>query len=281
MLATSPSIHRIGVLLAGILFCLAACDLARAQSADEGMLQADRALVQALAKSDKAALAKLLDGELTWTDFQGKSRNRMQVLEGSPQPIVSNEKGAERKQFTYGELGDVQVNLGRAHALHVWAKRADGWKLIVYQEVKSLEAAPTFAPGAGKDCENPCKGIPFQPLTETDRQVATAYSKLETAAMAKNSAVFSTMVANEFVAASSNSNKIVGKRERMDDFDHSKNAGVAPTPFKTGRMFDFGDAVLMTSDHVPDRGKPLRVTRVWVRRNGGWVETLSYQTSVQ
>jgi hypothetical protein len=46
-------------------------------------------------------------------------------------------------------------------------------------------------------------------------------------------------------------------------------------------MFDFGDAVLMTSDHVPDRGKPLRVTRVWVRRNGSWVEALSYQTSVQ
>ena len=273
--------HRIGVLFAGALLCFATCEIARAQSADDAMLQADRSFMQAATKADSAELAKILDADFTWTDSAGKMWSRAQVLQSTPKPILANESGAERKQYTYGELGDVQMNSGRSHALRVWAKRAEGWKLVVYQEVMSLAVAPTFAPGAGKDCENPCKGIPFQPANETDRQVAAAYSKLETAAMAKNSAVFSTMVADEFVAASSNSDKIVGKRERMDDFDHSKNAGVAPTPLKTARMFDFGDAVLMTSDHVPDRGKPLRVTRVWVRRNGNWVETLSYQTSVQ
>ena len=66
----------------------------------------------------------------------------------------------------------------------------------------------------------------------------------------------------------------------MDDFDHSKMAGVAPTPLISAHMFDFDDAVLMRSEHVPDRGKPLHVTRVWVKREGSWVETLSYQTSV-
>jgi hypothetical protein len=88
------------------------------------------------------------------------------------------------------------------------------------------------------------------------------------------------MVADEFVAASSNSNKIAGKRERMEVFDHAKNAGVAPTPLLSARMFDFGDAVLMISEHRPDRGKPLHVTRVWVKREGRWMEALSYQTSV-
>ncbi len=250
------------------------------------MLQNDRSFVQAVTKADTSALAKLLDAEFTWTDFEGRQRTRAQVLQAVPKLAIADETGVdqtrtERKSFAYGSLGDVQINQGRAHVVRVWAKRADGWKLVVYQELMTLEAAPTFAPGAGKDCENPCKGIPFQPKTETERQVSTAYSKLETAAMAKNSAVFSTMVADEFVAASSNSNKLAGKRERMDDFDHSKNAGVAPTPLKTVRMFDFGDAVLMTSDHVPDRGRPLRVTRIWVKRNGGWVETISYQTSVK
>ena len=250
------------------------------------MLQSDRSFVQDAAKSDTAALAKLLDAQFTWTDFEGQQRTRAQVLQTVPKLAIADETGvdqtsAERKSFAYGSLGNVQINQGRAHVVQVWAKRADGWKLVVYQELMSLEAAPTFAPGAGKDCENPCKGIPFQPKTETERQVSAAYSRLETAAMAKNSAVFSTMVADEFVAASSNSNKLAGKRERMDDFDHSKNAGVAPTPLKTVRMFDFGDAVLMTSDHVPDRGRPLRVTRIWVKRNGGWVETISYQTSVK
>jgi hypothetical protein len=263
------------VLLAGWAMLLAG------QDPDEAMLQADRAFVQAAAKADKSALEKLLDADFTWTDSHGKTLTRAQVLLDFPKPAISNQDAAQLKKYTYGELGDVQVNLGRAHVLRVWAKRAGGWKAIVYQEVLSLDAPPSFAPGAGKDCENPCKTVPYAPKNETELQIVMAYSKLETAAMAHNSAVFATMVGDEFVAASSNSNKISGKRERMEDFDHSKNAGVAPTPLLSARMFDFGDAVLMTSQHQPDRGQLLHVTRVWVKRDGSWVETLSYQTSIK
>lgn len=209
---------------------------------------------------------------LRWEDL-----TRAEVLRDPPKPAVA----AELKQYTYGEIGDVQANLGRAHVLRVWVKRAGGWKAIVYQEVMSLDAPPSFAPGAGKDCENPCRTVPYQPKNETERQVLTAYSKLETAAMAHNSAVFATMVGDEFVAASSNSNKLYDKRGRMDDLDHAKMAGVAPTPLTSVRMFDFGGAALMRSEHTPVRGKPLRVTRIWVNRDGSWVETLSYQTSVR
>jgi len=256
--------------------------LLAAQEPSQEMLQADRAFVQAAAKADKPAVEKLLDADFTWTSLDGKTLTRAQVLrDAPPKPAISNEDAAELKKYTYGKLGDVQVNLGRAHVLRVWAKRAGGWKAIVYQEVLSLDAPPSFAPGAGKDCENPCKTVPYTPRNETEQQIITAYSKLETAAMAHNSAVFATVVGDEFVAASSNSNKISGKRERMEDFDHSKNAGVAPTPLLSARLFDFGDAVLMTSQHQPDRGKPLHVTRIWVKRNGSWVETVSYQTSVK
>jgi hypothetical protein len=272
------------VLSAGILIALAGPGIIRAAQ-DPAMLQADRAFVEAVAKADKTALEKLLDADFTWTDFEGKTLTRAQVLQNPPKPAIPNdakatENAVQMKQYTYGELGDVQANLGRAHALRVWAKRPAGWKAIVYQEVMSLDAPPSSTPGAGKDCENPCKTIAYTPKSETERQVATAYSKLETAAMAHNSAVFSTLVGDEFVAASSNSNKVYDKHGRMDDFDHSKMAGVAPTPLMSARMFDFGDAVLMTSQHTPDRGKPLQVTRVWVKRSGSWVETLSYQTSV-
>jgi len=271
------------ILSAGILIALARPGIIRA-AYDPAMLQADRAFVQASAKADKTALEKLLDADFIWTDFEGKTFTRTQVLQNPPKPAIANEVTAndeQIKQFTYGELGDVQANLGRAHALRVWVKRPAGWKAIVYQEVMSLDAPPSSTPGAGKDCENPCKTLAYTPRNETERQVATAYSKLETAAMAHNSAVFSTLVGDEFVAASSNSNKLYDKRGRMDDFDHSKMAGVAPTPLMSARMFDFGDAVLMISQHNPDRGRPLHVTRVWVKRNGNWVETLSYQTSVK
>jgi hypothetical protein len=242
------------------------------------MIEADRAFVQAVEKGDKPAIEKLLDTDFTWTDFEGKTQTRDQVLHTAPKRLISD---AQLKQYTYGDLGDVQANSGRLHVLRVWARHPGGWKAIVYQEVMSLDAPPTATPGAGKDCENPCRTVAYQPGNDTERQVITAYSKLETAAMAHNSAVFATLVADEFVAASSNSNKLYDKRGRMDDFDHAKMAGVAPTPLTSARMFDFGGAVLMRSEHTPDRGKPLHVTRVWVRRDGNWVETLSYQTSVK
>jgi len=49
----------------------------------------------------------------------------------------------------------------------------------------------------------------------------------------------------------------------------------------SARMFEFGDAMVMTSRQQPERGLPLHVTRVWFRRNGTWLEAYSYQTTIQ
>jgi hypothetical protein len=249
---------------------------------DLAMLAADHAFVEAAAKVDKTELGKLLDADFTWTDFEGRTLTKAEVLRDPPKPAMANENDAQLKYYTYGASGDVQMNLGRTHLLRVWAKRRGGWKAMVYQEVMSLDAPPPSGPArAGKDCENPCKTVAYTPKNEAELQVVAAYSKLETAAMAHNSAVFATVVGDEFVAASSNSDKLYDKRGRMEDFDHSKMGGLAPSPLVSARMFDFGEAILMTSEHQPDSGKRLHVTRVWVRRDGSWVETLSYQTSVR
>jgi len=245
-----------------------------------GMMEADTAFAQAVETANKSALEKVLDADFTWTDAAGKVQTKAQVLRELPKSAFTNARNAESKSYTYGDLGNVQLNLGRSHVLRVWVKRPAGWKAIVYQELISLEKPPSFTPGAGKDCANPCKAIPFTPKNDIEQQVAMAYSKLETAAHARNSAAFGVMVGDEFVAASSNSDKLQSKRSRMEDFDRSKDGGVAPTPLMSARIFAFGDAVLMVSEHKPDRGNPLHVTRVWVKRSGNWVETLSYQTAV-
>jgi len=248
---------------------------------DANMTKADTAFAQAIVNADKPALEKLLDADFMWTDAGGQVKTKAQVLRELPKTAIpASAKNAASKSYTYGDLGNVQVNFGRAHVLRVWVKQSAGWKAIVYQELMSLETPPSFTPGAGKDCENPCKIIPFTPKNDVERQVVIAYSKLETAAHARNSAAFGPMVGDEFVAASSNSDKLQSKRSRMEDFDRSKDGGVAPTPLLSARMFAFGDAVLMVSEHKPDRGNRLHVTRVWVKRGGGWVETLSYQTAV-
>jgi hypothetical protein len=248
---------------------------------DQALLQADRAFLEAVDKTDKAALSNLLDADFTWTDSDGNTQTRAQVLQDLPKLGAGDEGGAEVKSYTYAEVGVIEANRGKAHALRVWVKRPAGWREIVYQTVNSLDAPPSFTPGAGNNCENPCKSVPFKPKDEREREVIAAYEHLESAAVVHDAAKFSACVGEEFAAASSNGDKMFDKRTRMADFNRSKMGGVAPTPLVSARMFEFGNTVIMTSLHRPDRGRPLHVTRVWVKRDGKWVETVSYQTAIK
>jgi hypothetical protein len=250
----------------------------------QALLQADQALVQAFDKADKAAAGKLLDAAFTWTDATGKISTRALVLQNlgsaaGPKPAIRSD-GAQSKEYTYDAVGVVQVNDGKMHVLRVWVKRPVGWQALVYQEVKSLEAPPSFTPGAGAVCENPCKSVPYRPRTPGEKHVVASYLALESAAVAHNAADWSAHVADEFAAVSSNSDQQLDKPGRMAGLEKEKMGGVAPTPLVSARMFDFGDAVVMTSRHQPDHGNPLHITRVWIKRDGNWVETLSYQTAI-
>jgi hypothetical protein len=276
MTATNRAARRARIGLSAAIFL--GCAAAFAQ--DSKMLQADAQFVDAVTRGDTHAVETLLDPGFIWINAAGQIHTQSQVLEKLPEMVIAKAQKPEMQAYTYGDLGDVQANLARAHVIRVWGKRSGVWKALAYQEVMSLAAPPTFTPGAGKDCENPCRAIAFTPGTQTEREVAKAYSTLETAAHARNSGAFAPMVADEFVAASSNSDRLQSKRSRMAEFDRAKDAGVAPTPLISARMRAFGDAVLMLSEHRPDRGHPLRVTRIWVKRSGTWVETLSYQTAV-
>jgi hypothetical protein len=251
----------------------------------QALLQADRAFEQAFDKADKTAAAKLLDTAFTWTDSAGKISTRAQVLQslasGSAPKLAIAGESAPVEQYTYGQVAVVQASAGKMHVLRVWVKRPAGWRTLVYQEVQSLDAPPTFTPGAGKVCENPCKSVPYRPRTPAEQAVVTSYMALETAAVAHSASDWSIHVTDEFAAASSNSDQLLDKPTRMAALDREKMGGLSPTPLVSARMFDFGDAVVMISRHKPDRGKPLHVTRVWISRDGKWLETLSYQTAIQ
>lgn len=43
-------------------------------------------------------------------------------------------------------------------------------------------------------------------------------------------------------------------------------------------MFEFGDVVVMRSQHRAASGARLQIARAWVNRGGAWMSTLSYQT---
>ena len=248
---------------------------------DPAVLAADRDFMLAAGKSDAAALGKLLDADFVWIDANGKTANRAQTLRGVPKRASSDAGGAEARRHDYGQVEVVETDSGKAHVLRVWVKRPAGWRALVYQEVQSLEAPPKVTPSANQECQNPCKSVPYTPKTETQRAVIDAYRRLETSAMTHNAADWDAHTGEEFVAASSFGDRLLDKPTRMAELKRANMAGLAPTPLASAQLFEFGDAVVMRSRHVPDNGKPLQVTRVWVKRDGKWVETASYQTAIQ
>jgi hypothetical protein len=259
---------------------IGATSTAEAAAADPGMLAADRAFVQAVAHQDATSATKTLDAEFTWIAADGTTHEVSRVLEALPTPAIADETRAETKQYGYGQVGVVQVNAGKLHALRVWVKRPAGWRLLVFQEVRSLDAPATSTPGTGKTCENPCGAVPYNPKNATERDVMKAYSSLEEAATSGHATEWSAIAADEIALVSANSDRMFDKPTRAAAIARATLGGVAPTRLISARLFDFPDAVVMTSRHQPDRGDPLQITRVWIKRDGRWQETLSYQTTI-
>jgi len=274
-------------LLAALICAIAFSAYRPALAADDASVRAaDGDFWQAAAKGDTGALGKLLDADFQWIDASGHVRGRGQVLKTVPKMLIpmliANAEGPTSIHLhNYGQIAVTETDHGRFHVLRVWLMRPAGWRALVYQEVQSLDAPPKVTPSAAKECRNPCKSVDYTPKTPAERAVIESYEGLETAAMAQNAAQFDAHTAEEFIAASSNSDKLLDKPTRMAELLHANMAGLAPTPLVSARLFQFGDATVMRSRHVPEHGKPLEVTRVFVRRDGKWLETLSYQTSVE
>jgi ketosteroid isomerase-like protein len=246
-------------------------------------LSSDRALLQALAQSDKPALEKLLDADFTWTDSSGKTLTRAEVLQTIPRPPLGQETGLQPTVRTYGDVSAITADRGKVHALRIWVKRADGWRALVYHEVTQL-AEPSYSPGTGVvDCENPCKSVPYAPQNEAERAIIASWQALETGVTHHDSAAWAPHIAEEFVQVSSASDHPINKAGRIATLDKQKQLGVgsAPSPLVSARMFDFSGAVIMTCLHQTHTGKQVHVTRLWVLQHGQWVISISYQTGIQ
>jgi Domain of unknown function (DUF4440) len=271
-----------GVLLGGLFAASTFVSVAVAGD-DEAVLQADHALVQAVGKADKAALGKLLAPDFTWTDSDGKTQSRAEVLQKSPSAALGDETGVELTERTYGQVATAVASRGKLYVLRVWMKRKSGWQALVYHEVKLADQPPT-SPGTGvKDCENPCKTVPYSPRNDAERGVFASWQALETGVTEHDADAWAPHIADEFVMFSSNNDRPISRADRIATLNKQRQsgAGSAPSPLVSARLFDLGDTVVMTCQHQPHRGKPVHVTRVWVKRDGHWVMITSYQTTIQ
>ena len=242
---------------------------------------ADATFTSAIARGDSAAAVALLDDEVTWTNTAGQTIGKAELTNAIPAPAIADSNQATVTRNTYGRVGVVQSHDGRQHLLRVWVERPAGWRLFVHHEVQSLPAPPTVTPGTGKECINPCKTVPYTPANENERGVIAAYQALETSAHAADVASWGNHIAEEFQLVSSNSDRAFTKEERLEGLRKATFGGVSPTELLSARLYDFGTAVVMRSQHKPANGAPLQISRVWVNRDGIWSLTVSYQTAVQ
>lgn len=250
---------------------------------DDAVVQADRAFVQALAKADSAAAVKVLDAEFSWTDSAGATQSRAEVLKSFPKSALGDESDADVRERTYGDVGTIMAARGKVHVLRIWVKRAAGWRALVYHEVTQLDQPSTSAGSGVNDCENPCKSVPFKPANEAERAIIASWQALETGVTAHDAEAWAPHIAEEFVQVSSNSDHPIDKAGRIATLNKQKQSGMgsAPAPLVSARMFDFGDTVVMTCLHQPYTGKPIHVSRVWIKRDGKWIMSISFQTTIQ
>jgi hypothetical protein len=274
--------RTIGFLFVGLL-AVVSSNPASAASDDQEVLQTDHDFVQAAAKADKATVAKLLDADFTWTDAEGKTQSRAEILKSVPKPALGDESGARVEQRTYGQVGAVMSSREKVHVLRIWVKRATGWRVLVYHEVTlSQQSAGGSGPGVN-DCENPCKTLPFKPKSEAEQAIIASWQALETGVTNHDATAWAPHIADDFVMLSSANDHPMSKSDRIATLNLQKQTGhgSAPAPLVSAHMFDFGDAVVMTCLHEPYTGKPVHVSRLWIKRDGHWIMSISYQTTIQ
>jgi hypothetical protein len=276
----------VGVVCGGVLAAWPIGRVAAADDAEQAALQADRSLLDALGKADKVAAGKLLDADFVWTDVDGKSLKKAEVLDGLPSFAADNQGDANVQTHFYGQVETVLGAHHNARFLRIWVKRPAGWREFVELDTpiapKAAPASVEAAAGQG-DCENPCRTVPYKPTTAMDKTILADWQKTKMEEWHPNAVDWPTHIAEEFLII--NNTTIRTKPERVAIANKQQETGVgAPgDPIIDMEIHDFGDnAAVMISHNAPYRGgKPYYNARVWTLRDGRWQLAISQQSIIQ
>jgi hypothetical protein len=253
-----------------------------ASSDEQAVLQADKAFLQAIGKAEKNAVERLLDPDFTWIDSSGKSQSRAQVLQNFPAPANAD---VDLEVRTYGGSAVVRANRGRVQVLRVWAKRPADWQAVLYQEVTlAVKSEPAATGGSGsEDCENPCRSIPYQPETQSEKDAIVSWQGVMKAMANNDNDAYVPLIADEFTATDTHHDRSLNKTDRIAQINKQKQTGDKPVPSSliSARMFDFGETVMMIAREQRPAAKPYFNTRMWVNRDARWQMLFSFNTRIE
>ncbi len=287
------------ILMSGAGFAVVVGRSAAVSEDEQAVLNADRALAEALGKGDKIAVGKLLDANFEWTDTEGATRVKGQVLQNLSLLAADTKSSSDTTLHYYGQ---VALLLGIEHNprfSHIWVKRPEGWRAFIYfdtptpppgsaaQSVSVSAFNPGGLPvGSTAECENPCRTIPYKPTTAADRDVLAAWQKQKMAEWFPDSQAR----IDDWVAHASDdlvifipSTSTRYKADRLAELIKQKEAGARVTPggpIDSMRMYDFGETVIYTAYQHQMNGTPYYAVRVWLHQGGAWKIALSQQTNI-
>jgi hypothetical protein len=270
---------------------------ARGPSEDQAVLAAAKKLATAIRRGDKGAAEKLLAPEFTFIDASGAAHARRDVLANLK--AGPDNGGSRVKVRTYGRRPRHrrrQVGAGAATQRslfgRLWVKGNDGWKALIHHnnvlarpDASLVHPAAPARPADAKppECKNPLKSVPYQPRSQAERDVITAFQTMETAVTHNDAEEWAKHVAAEFTVYRTHQHPTT-KAARIGFIEAQRqiNAQTFVAEIKWMKLWVLGDAAVMRADHIMpgNRRPPYRATRIWIKRDGRWQMAVSQQTTI-
>jgi hypothetical protein len=209
-------------------------------------------VVAALAKGDKVSANKWLDPDFTWIDSEGILWAKTDAFRAGLKPLVPAVADTKIIEHKYGKsVVWIQWNQGNKYSARFWVKRPSGWKLLHMTEIAAIPKRDfqTVEPAYEVPCNNPCKAVPYKPLTPGEKASLDEWQEQESSQENWEKHVADTMdqrVVSTYGGASpSKADRIVGMNKRKAANPNAPKVGAAPALWI--RTWDFGDAVVMVS----------------------------------
>jgi hypothetical protein len=290
-LASRRAVRRLALALLAASLVTAHIVRTRAQLAEESVAAAERALADALRTGDRAIARKLLSLQFSYTDEAGRTYSRHEFL--ADLKNLSAATGGDPKLTMYGLLATVtgerkSADGNAAFFLDIWVKQKGAWRALARHNVVVADGAAAVASSRDEDnaieCTNPCQTMPYRVRSPAEQDVLNSFLAVEKASIAHDAQEWSKHVADEFMLYRS-AYAPIDKAARIAAIEQRKRDGSPVTvgEIQAVRLSVYGDAAAMiTTQMVPDNSRPpYRAARVWVRRNGQWLMTISVQTDIQ
>src|SRR5579871_946914 len=279
------SIKRLGVLAIACAGAMATLAAIPASAVDDAVVSADKTLAAALSKGDKTTANKWLDADFSWIDSQGIMWAREDAFRAELKPLMEWSDEVKLTEHKYGKsVVWIQWNDGNKYSARFWVKRPAGWKLLHLTEIAAVKRDfQTVEPTYDIPCNNPCKAVPYKPLSAGEKAALDEWQEQESSQAGWEKHVADNMdqrAVSTFGGASpSKADRIAGMNKRKTANPNAPKVGAAPALWI--RTWDFGDAVVMVSVQPTYGDKAYWSSRVLAPNEAGlWQMMESYHNYI-